>query len=79
MVQRDGIQDRWMNWKIGQKLVCDRPDTSLTGCTIRAADADGVIIFCPEVNLVVCGKQENLEQQGWQLDQTHQSDESGPG
>ncbi|HEY9623888.1 MAG TPA: hypothetical protein V6C78_26250 [Crinalium sp.] len=58
-----------MDWKVGQKVVCDRPEQMLSGCTIQTVDADSIVISCPNVNLVICGKQRNLEQLGWRTDQ----------
>jgi hypothetical protein len=57
-----------MDWKVGQKVVCDRPEQLLQGCTIQTMDVDSVVISCPTVNLVICGKQRNLEQLGWRVD-----------
>lgn len=62
------MQDIYMSWRIGQKVVCDRPEQLLQGCMIQAIDSDSIVISCPAVNLVVCGKQQNLEQLGWKVD-----------
>lgn len=57
-----------MEWNIGQKVVCDRPEQLLTGCTIKAKEEGSVIISCPGIDLVFWGQQEQLEQLGWRLE-----------
>lgn len=59
-----------MDWQIGQKLTCDRNGYLLTDCVVQARDLDSVVVFCASSNVVVCGKQKNLEELGWQLDHT---------
>ena len=56
-----------MDWKIGQKVICDRADQSLSGTVIQIGHTDGVIISCPESGAIVCGLQKNLERFGWQI------------
>lgn len=58
-----------MEWKVGQKVVCDRPEQLLTGCVIRSKQADKIIIVCPSIDLEFLGSQEKLEQLGWRLDE----------
>jgi len=56
-----------MNWKVGQQVICDRPGQPLTRCTVQVADVDSVVIACPDMQLVICGKRETLESLGWRL------------
>ncbi|MCL6434210.1 MAG: hypothetical protein K6T90_08315 [Leptolyngbyaceae cyanobacterium HOT.MB2.61] len=55
------------NWKVGQRVVCDRPSKQSVGCFVRAIDSDSVVIFCPEQNTVICGQRSNLEKLGWRV------------
>lgn len=57
-----------MEWIVGQKVVCDRPEQLLTGCTIKVKEEGSVIISCPNIDLVFWGQQEQLERLGWRLD-----------
>ena len=61
-----------MDWKVGQKLVCDRPEQYLTGCFVRAKEAGSVVVCCPAINLVVAGRQAQLEELGWRLEEVEQ-------
>lgn len=54
-----------MDWKVGQKLVCEQSKDSQTDCQVIAAGSDGIIVFCPSSNMVICGHQKSLERQGW--------------
>jgi hypothetical protein len=56
------------NWKVGQRVKCDRPGKELPDCFVRSIDADSVVIFCPSKNTVICGRCSNLERLGWRLD-----------
>ncbi len=56
-----------MDWKVGQNVVCDRPEQLLTGCVIQSKDADTIVISCPSIDLVFRGKQQQLEQLGWKV------------
>jgi hypothetical protein len=58
----------YISWKVGQKLMCDRPEQLLTGCVIVAQESGGLIISCPAVGIVVSGQQQQLEMLGWKLD-----------
>lgn len=58
-----------MQWQVGQRIVCDRPDQPLTGCCIASSDADTVKIICPAAGIVVYGPQQRLEEMGWKLEQ----------
>lgn len=66
-----------MEWNIGQKVVCDRPEQLLTGCTIKAKEEGSVIISCPNIDLVFWGQQEQLEQLGWRPDNLASPPEPG--
>ncbi|MBD2463981.1 hypothetical protein H6G89_23545 [Oscillatoria sp. FACHB-1407] len=57
-----------MDWQIGQKLICDRNGQLLTDCVVQAKDHESIVIFCASSSVVVCGKQKNLEDLGWQID-----------
>ncbi len=57
-----------MQWKVGQRLICDRPEQILTGCTIVAQDGSSVIISCPAVGIVVTGEPGRLQELGWRID-----------
>lgn len=65
-----------MDWKVGQKLVCDRPEQYLTGCFVRAKEAGSVVVCCPAINLVVAGRQEQLEELGWRVEGVEQLEQS---
>ena len=56
------------NWKVGQRVRCDRPGKQLPDCFVRSVDSDSVVIFCPSMNTVICGRRSNLERLGWKLD-----------
>lgn len=60
------VQTLKMTWKVGQKVVCDRPSKQAADCYIRTiAPPESVTIFCPAANTIVCGQRENLERLGW--------------
>ena len=54
-----------MNWQVGQKVTCDRPDQQLKECFIVSAEAEGVKVFCAEAGILVIGQQSHLERSGW--------------
>jgi hypothetical protein len=54
-----------MNWQVGQQVMCDRPEQSLTGCFVVATEPNSVKIVCPAVGIVVSGQQIRLEEMGW--------------
>ena len=54
-----------MNWQVGQKVTCDRPDQPLRECFIVSAEVEGVKIFCAEAGTLVIGRQGHLEKLGW--------------
>ncbi len=54
-------------WKVGQRVVCDRHNDSLTDCFIRSVDVGSIVIFCPSCNTVICGQRRNLEKLGWRV------------
>jgi hypothetical protein len=58
-----------MDWKIGQKLACDRPEQYLSGCVVVSQEDGSVVISCPAVGIVVRGHQQELERFGWQIDE----------
>jgi hypothetical protein len=57
-----------MDWQVGQRVKCDRNGQVLTDCVVQSKDFDSVVIFCASGNIVVCGKQANLESLGWQIE-----------
>lgn len=57
-----------MDWQVGQQLICDRNGQLLTDCVVQSKDFDSIVIFCASNNIVVCGKQKNLENLGWRVD-----------
>jgi hypothetical protein len=54
-----------MNWQIGQKVVCDRPEQLLTGCVVTTQDQGWVTISCPIAGFALAGYQAQFEQEGW--------------
>ncbi|MGI0484818.1 hypothetical protein ACN4EK_05215 [Pantanalinema rosaneae CENA516] len=54
-----------MNWQIGQKVVCDRPEQLLTGCIVTTQDEGWVTISCPTAGFALAGYQDQFEQEGW--------------
>lgn len=58
-----------MNWQIGQKVVCDRPEQLLTGCTVTTQDQGWVTISCPTAGFALAGYQDRFEQEGWTVEQ----------
>ncbi|NJN86760.1 MAG: hypothetical protein HC881_11140 [Leptolyngbyaceae cyanobacterium SL_7_1] len=58
-----------MNWTVGQRVVCDRPEQLLTDCIVQQSEAGSVVISCPFANIVVSGTQERLEQLGWRMEE----------
>jgi hypothetical protein len=60
-----------MKWKVGQKLVCDRPEQLLTGCTVALQENGWVVISCPTAGLTLSGYQEQFERSGWKAVQQY--------
>jgi hypothetical protein len=58
-----------MNWEVGQKLVCDRPEQLLTGCFIADKTSEGLTVSCPAIGIVISQQQQQLERLGWKLDE----------
>lgn len=63
-----------MTWKVGQRVVCERPNHHLNDCVVRAIEGDSVIIFCRKINTVICGQQKNLEKLGWRVEEYQSSE-----
>jgi len=60
-------------WKVGQKVVCDRPNNQLTGCVVRSVDEEIIVIFCPGFNMVICGQFRSLKKLGWRTEEAQES------
>ncbi len=54
-----------MNWQVGQKVTCDRPDQPLRDYFVVSAEAGYVKVFCTEAGILVIGQQSYLEKLGW--------------
>jgi hypothetical protein len=59
-----------MEWQVGQVVECDRPNHQFKQCYVIENRAGSITIFCPHQNTIICGKQENLSELGWQISPT---------
>ena len=54
-----------MNWQVGQKVTCDRPDQHSREYFVISAEAGYVKVFCADAGILVIGQQSYLEKFGW--------------
>jgi hypothetical protein len=54
-----------MNWQVGQKVICDRPDQHSREYFVISAETGYVKVFCAEASVLVIGQQSYLEKLGW--------------